>query len=104
MMKAGGAQLTLPFDLPLDPGENAALWTPRDIWVRLTQRIMAQLGEDRRIDYKRVDNRREQRIDFDDIAKYFSAYSNSPDGGVLVFGATSKWECNWLLYSTVIPA
>src|ERR1700761_6192373 len=82
-------QLSL-FDLPAVAGENIALWTPRDIWVRLNQRIMSQLGEDRRLDYKRVDYPRKERIDFQDIAKYYSAYSNSPDGGVLVFGADSK--------------
>ena len=88
MMQPGGRQLDL-FDLPLGSGENAALWTPREVWIRLSQRVMAQLGEDRRIDYKRVDYPRAERIDFNEIAKYHSAYSNTPDGGVLVFGATS---------------
>ena len=87
-MQPGGRQLDL-FDLPLGSGENAALWTPREVWIRLSQRVMAQLGEDRRIDYKRVDYPRAERIDFNEIAKYYSAYSNTPDGGVLVFGATS---------------
>jgi ATP-dependent DNA helicase RecG len=50
---------------------------------------MSELGEDRRIDYKRVDYPRRERIDFGEMAKYYSAYSNTPDGGVLVFGATS---------------
>src|ERR1700737_4845533 len=89
MMSATGTQLVLPFDLPLGSAENAALWTPRDIWVRLTQRTMSQLGEDRRIEYKRAYYPREEPIDFNDIAKYYSAYSNTPDGGVLVFGAKS---------------
>jgi ATP-dependent DNA helicase RecG len=88
MMTSSDRQLDL-FDLPPGAGENVALWTPRDIWVRLTQRIMSQLGEDRRIDYKSVEYPRAERIDFNDIAKYYSAYSNTPDGGVLVFGATS---------------
>ena len=62
-----------------------ALWTPRDIWVRLNQRLMVHFGEDRRIDYKRAG-----RVDFEDVATYFSAFSNTPDGGLLVFGADSK--------------
>jgi ATP-dependent DNA helicase RecG len=90
MTSSEDRQLSL-FDLPIESGENMALWTPRDIWVRLTQRVMGQLGEDRRIDYKRVDyTRRAERIDFDDMAAYYSAFSNTPDGGLLVFGATSQ--------------
>lgn len=79
------AQYELPFDGPFAVGENPGLWTPRDIWVRLNQRMLAHFGEDRRIEYKRAD-----KIDFDALASYFSAFSNSPDGGVIVFGATSK--------------
>lgn len=79
-MKSG--QLDLPFDTPFGAGENPALWAPRDIWTRLTQRLMEHLGEDRRIEYKKV-----KKIDFDDIATYFSAFSNTLDGGVIIFGA-----------------
>lgn len=80
-----GNQLELPFDNPLLNGENPALWAPRDIWVKLTQRVMSYFGEQRRIEYKRADN-----VDFDDYAIYLSAFSNTPDGGTLVFGADSK--------------
>lgn len=79
-MKSG--QLDLPFDSPFGVGENPALWAPRDIWTRLTQRLMEHLGEDRRIEYKKV-----KKVDFDDIATYFSAFSNTLDGGVIIFGA-----------------
>lgn len=78
-------QFELPFDSPFAVNENPGLWTPRDIWVRLNQRLMPYFSEDRRIDYKRA-----SRIDFEDIATYYSAFSNTPDGGVLVFGADSK--------------
>ena len=77
-------QLELPFDSLFAVGENPALWTPRDIWVRLTQRLMTYFGEDRRIEYKRT-----LRVDFEDFATYLSAFSNTPDGGTIVFGATS---------------
>lgn len=78
-------QPELPFDSPFVPGENPQLWTPRDIWVRLNEEIMAHFAEDRRLDYKRG-----ARVDFDDMATYLSAFSNTPDGGLLVFGADSK--------------
>lgn len=68
-------------------GENPLLWTPRDIWVRLSQRLMSFLGEDRRIEYKRA-----EKVHFDDFTTYLSAFSNTPDGGTIVFGATSKGE------------
>lgn len=77
-------QLKLPLEDPIT-GENFALWTPKDIWARLEQPLMAHFAEDRRLDYKRAD-----RVDFEDLAKYFSAFSNTPEGGVLVLGATSK--------------
>lgn len=63
---------------------DTTFWTPREIWSRLDQSIMAAIPEDRRIDYKRA-----QRINFEEIATYFSAFSNTPEGGVLVFGADS---------------
>ena len=77
-------QLELPFESLFAAGDNPALWTPRDIWVRLTQRLMSHFGEDRRIEYKG-----ERKIDFDDFATYLSAFSNTPDGGLIVFGADS---------------
>ena len=37
-------QLELPFeDEPFDAAKHA-LWTPRDIWVRLDQRLIEYLG------------------------------------------------------------
>lgn len=45
-------QLDLPFgDEPFEAAA-AALWTPRDIWVRLDQRVIEYLGEDRRFERK----------------------------------------------------
>ena len=78
-------QLELPFDGPFAVGENPGLWTPREIWVRLNQRMMSHFAEDRRIEYKRAG-----KIHFEDLATYFSAFSNSPDGGVIVYGLDSK--------------
>ena len=80
-------QLDLSFEDQPFSGENAALWTPRDIWVRLDQRLIEYLGEDRR--YERKGNR---RVDLDDLATYYSAFSNTPDGRLVVVGIEDKGE------------
>jgi ATP-dependent DNA helicase RecG len=74
-------QLSLPFDEPFSVSDEPGLWTPRDIWVRFTQRMIPYFKEDRRIDYKSS-----RKIQFDDLAAYFSCFSNTPDGGVLCYG------------------
>lgn len=70
-------------DLFSDPitTEDPALWTPRDIWVRLSQRVIEFLLEDRRFERKGT-----ERVHFDDLATYYSTFSNTPDGGLIVFG------------------
>ena len=78
-------QYSLPFDHVFDPDEQPALWTPRDIWVKLNQRIMRFFAEGRRIDYKAG-----RKVDIEDLAIFYSMFSNTPDGGVLVFGADSQ--------------
>jgi ATP-dependent DNA helicase RecG len=77
------SQLDLPFDAP--GLGDLSLWTPLELWKRLDQELMGQFAEDRRLDFKRAD-----KVDFDDLAKYYSAFSNTPEGGVVVLGATSK--------------
>ncbi|WP_340264905.1 ATP-binding protein [Sphingobium mellinum] len=79
------SQFELPFEGPFAVDDNPALWTPREIWVRLTAQMMPHFAESRRIDYKGG-----SKIDFADMAKYLSAFSNTPDGGVLLFGADSN--------------
>jgi ATP-dependent DNA helicase RecG len=74
-------QLAFPFDEPFSVSDQPALWTPRDIWVRFTQRMISYFVEDRRIDYKSS-----VKIQFDDLAAYMSCFSNTPDGGVLCYG------------------
>ncbi|MGR9239040.1 ATP-binding protein [Rhizobium leguminosarum] len=77
-------QLDLPFDSVFAQNENPALWSPREIWVKLNQRMMASFGEDRRLDYKSA-----RRVSFDEYATYLSMFSNTPEGGVIVYGADS---------------
>jgi ATP-dependent DNA helicase RecG len=74
-------QLSLPFDEPFSVSDQPSLWTPRDIWVRFTQRMVSYFVEDRRIDYKSS-----KRIHVDDLAAYLSYFSNTPDGGALCYG------------------
>lgn len=39
-----------------------------------------------------MDFKRGEKVDLDDVASFQSMYSNTPDGGVIVFGATSRGE------------
>lgn len=80
-------QLDLPFEDVAVPGENPALWTPRDIWVRLNQRVLEYLKEDRRFERKSG-----KRIDLDDLATYYSTFSNTPDGGLIILGIENDGE------------
>jgi ATP-dependent DNA helicase RecG len=87
------SQLDLPFDDPF-LGENRALWTPRDIWVRLNQRVLEAFEEDRRLERKAG-----KKVHFDDLATYFSTFSNTPDGGLIVYGVENKGSivgCNMI--------
>src|SRR5690349_11978465 len=78
-------QLDLPFDSVFLPGENPAMWSPREIWVKLNQRMMEVFAEDRRIDYKNG-----KSVNVDDLATFISMFSNVPEGGVIVYGVDSK--------------
>lgn len=78
-------QFSFNFDLPnLD---NSATWSPRDIWARLNQRVLEHFREDRRIERKD-----HKSPNMDDLAIYLSTFSNTPEGGVLVFGVTDSGE------------
>ncbi|MEE4210126.1 MAG: ATP-binding protein [Parvularcula sp.] len=81
-------QLNFPFDEPFAVSDVPELWTPREIWVRFTQRMIPYFGEDRRIEYKVT-----PRLHWDDLASYYSAFSNSPDGGVLCIGVADDGTC-----------
>lgn len=72
---------------PLLATTQYALWTPRDIWLHLNQRYIPVFKEDRRTEYKNHKN-----PDLDDLATYYSAFSNTPDGGVFVYGVANDGE------------
>lgn len=79
-------QFLLPFDDVAEPVDIPALWTPRDIWVHLNQRSLKFFAEGRRIDFKTANN----KIDIEDLAIWYSMFSNTTDGDVLVFGVDSN--------------
>lgn len=72
-------QLPLPFESGIIP--HPQLLSPREIWGRLSPEFLSRLKEDRRIEFKSAIS-----INFEDIAQYYSAFSNTPEGGIIVFG------------------
>jgi len=64
--------------------EDPATWTPRDLWTRLNQRVLEYFKEDRRFERKDV-----RKPELDELATYYSTFSNTPDGGLLVYGVTN---------------
>jgi ATP-dependent DNA helicase RecG len=74
-------QFAFNFESPISINDNPAIWTPRDIWARLSQQVLEYLGEDRRFERKGC-----KKINFDDLATYYSTFSNTPDGGLIIFG------------------
>lgn len=73
--------------------EDRSLWTPRDIWVHANQRVLESFKEDRRFERK---NHKSPNLE--DLATYFSTFSNTPDGGLLIYGITDDGEikgCNF---------
>lgn len=80
-------QLSLTFDDVFVAGENTALWTPRDIWIHLSQRVIEYLREDRRYERKAT-----SKVHLDDLAEYYSTFSNTPDGGLIVYGVKDNGD------------
>ena len=74
------------FEAPFE-GQNTAVWTPRDIWVRLTQRGLEYFKEDRRLERKG-----RKRPDLGELAEYYSTFSNTPEGGLLVYGVENNGD------------
>ena len=69
-------------DLPLDQTRKSSyLLTPREIWARLSEDNISSYSED-----KRVERKAWNKIHFDNLAEYYSCYSNTVDGGVVLIG------------------
>jgi ATP-dependent DNA helicase RecG len=94
-------QLELGLDLHFEevPQDNPALFTPRDIYTRLNQRWLDYFREGRRFERKGGMN-----VDLDDLATYYSTFSNTPDGGTIVWGVENDGTisgCNRLSDGTI---
>lgn len=76
-------QSKFDFDDKASPVLPSQEWTPGDIWLRLNQRMLELLREDRRFERKNHKN-----PDLDNLATYYSMFSNSPEGGVFVYGVS----------------
>lgn len=77
-------QLTLHFGEGYDD-PILEVMAPRDLWERVTQAELSHYKEDRRVEFK------SSKVHLDDIAKYFSMYSNtSPEGGLLLVGVDNN--------------
>ncbi|WP_156323301.1 ATP-binding protein [Bosea sp. AAP35] len=76
------SQLELDLVIP-EVRVNVALLSPREIWLRLDARMISDLVEDRRVEFKRP------QIELKDLAPYFSMWSNTPEGGILIIGCKS---------------
>lgn len=82
------------FDAPFED-QNTGVWTPRDIWVRLTQRALEHFREDRRLERKG-----RYRPNLAELAEYYSTYSNTPDGGLIVYGVENNGDiCGCSMFS-----
>jgi ATP-dependent DNA helicase RecG len=66
---------------------HIAIWSPRDIWVHLNQSYLGIFKEDRRVEFKN-----HKKPDLDDLATYYSTFSNTPDGGLVVYGVADSGE------------
>lgn len=79
----------------ISPLEDRAVWTPRDIWVRINQNLLEVFREDRRVERKDY-----KSPNLDELAIYLSMFSNVPDGGVLIYGITNSGEIVGCGFST----
>lgn len=66
-------------------GRHSAFWTPREIWLRLTEHHIPQFREDNRLEFKSA-----KKLHWDDLIDYWSMWSNTLDGGVVVFGVENN--------------
>ena len=71
----------LAFDLgSLPPQLIPALWSVEDIYTHANTRVFKTLKEDRRIE------RKSANVNARTLGDYFSMWSNTPEGGILVVG------------------
>lgn len=66
-------------------GRHSTFWTAREIWLRLTEHHIAQFREDNRLEFKSA-----KKMHLDDLIDYWSMWSNTLDGGVIIFGVENN--------------
>lgn len=62
-----------------------ALWEPRDIWLNFSESMVPRFREDGRVEYKSV-----RRVHYSNLSEYYSMFSNTNSGGVLIFGVANN--------------
>lgn len=68
-----------------DRGRHSTFWTPREIWVRLTEHNVSSFIEDDRIEFKSAN-----KLHWDDLIQYWSMWSNTLDGEAIVYGVENN--------------
>lgn len=71
-----GQQLSFGFQT-----DHAATWSPRDLWLKLDGLTLSDFVEDHRLERKSA-----KKIHFDALAEYFSMWSNTVEGGIILIG------------------
>lgn len=60
---------------------HVATWSPREIWLKLDTFSLSGLAED-----KRVERKSGEKLHYDVLAEYFSMWSNTVEGGIILIG------------------
>jgi len=83
MMVDKGSRLPME-QLSLDFSRHSALLSPDEIYHRADQQLLSKLDEDRRLE------RKPPGIHGKELGEYFSMWSNTIDGGLIVVGMENK--------------
>jgi len=68
--------------------DHIGTWSAREIWLRLDQTNVASFSEDSRFERKSAPKATKER----ELAEYYSMWSNTVDGGIVVVGIADKGE------------
>lgn len=65
--------------------EHAATWSPRELWLRLSQSNLTEFLED-----KRLERKSGTTVHQEELAEYLSMWSNTVEGGILLIGVSNS--------------
>ena len=74
-------------DMFVTEGDHLATWSPREIWLRLNEMNFRQFSEDSRVERKGAEKAKRAS----EVAEYFSMWSNTVEGGVILFWHCQHW-------------